>query len=110
MARAKVHENGKLDEAMTALVQSQAIMVQTQAALVAQLAAHKVESDKQSAELKIKQVEVDKELAKAERMVENRFARIEAALIEHSRILQSLANMVGEKIGFKVPQAPKSEQ
>lgn len=86
MARARSQSNGrldKLDEAISSLVQTQAIMVQNQAAFQSQMA------------------ELERETAK-------RFARIEAILLDHSRILaehtrtlQALPDAVREKIGFK---------
>ena len=37
--------------------------------------------------------------------IEQRFARIEALLMEHNRILQALPDAIREKIGFKPPPA-----
>jgi hypothetical protein len=38
-----------------------------------------------------------------QRRADDRFARIEAILLEHSRILQALPDAIREKIGFKTP-------
>jgi hypothetical protein len=38
-----------------------------------------------------------------QRRADERFARIEAILLEHGRILQALPDAVREKIGFKSP-------
>jgi len=93
MARARGQGNGKLDkldEAMAALVQAQATLVQNQAGFQSQI------SDLQ-------------------RLNAERFARIEAILLDHSRILaehtrilaehgkilQSLPDAVREKISFR---------
>jgi hypothetical protein len=86
MARARGESNGKLDkldEAMAALVQAQALLVQNQAAFQSQI--------------------IDLQRLNAER-----FARIEAILLDHSRILaehrrllQALPDAVREKTGFK---------
>jgi hypothetical protein len=100
MARAKEHSNGKLEEAMTALIQAQAVMVQTQATFVAQ----KADTDKRAVEIAGEMAQLKNEMAKLEKESDARFARIEAILIEHNRILQSLANTVGERIGFKAPE------
>ena len=92
MARARGQQNGRLEEALTAVLQTQATMqqnvatlVQTQTAFVAQMAEMRAVSDQRWTET----------LA--------RFARIEAILLEHSRILQALPDAVREKIGFKSP-------
>jgi hypothetical protein len=81
MARAK--SNGdRLDEAM-------ALLIQNQAAFVAQMR------------------ENDMRVAEIERESKERFARIEALLIEHNRILERLPDTLREKIGFKVTE-PKT--
>ena len=38
-----------------------------------------------------------------DRVNTERFARIEALLIEHNRILQALPDTIRDKIGFKAP-------
>src|SRR2546430_1370076 len=93
MAKPRTQSNGKLDkldEAMSSLVQSQALLVQNQAAFEAQI--------------------IDLQRLNAER-----FGRIEAILLEHSRILsdhsrilsdhgrilQALPDAIRDKIGFK---------
>lgn len=97
MARSDKGQNGKLEEALTILAQShetmrqtlaavqqtQATMVQTQAAFVAQMAEMRADADRRW----LQTVE--------------RFARIEAILLEHSRILHALPDAVRDKIGFK---------
>ncbi len=93
MARAKAHTNGRLEEALTTLLQNQATLVQTQASFVAQSA----ETNRQLAETK-------RELAELERVATERFARIEAILLEHNRILQALPDTIRDKIGFKPPE------
>ncbi len=86
MARAKAQRNGRLEEAMASMLQNQAILVQTRAAFVAQVA------------------RTDREMAELKRTTDERFARIEAILMEHSRILRALPEAIREKIGFKVPE------
>ena len=89
--------NGHVAEAISELKQSQialsqaiATMVQNQAAFVARCAA------------------VDAESAEQKRITDQRFARIEAILLDHSRILaehtrilQSLPEAIREKIGIR---------
>ncbi len=98
MARAKVESNGhgRLEEALATMLQNTAILVQTQAAFVAQLA------------------KTDRDMAELKQIADARFARIESILLEHSRILadhsrilQALPEAIREKIGFKVPEKPK---
>jgi hypothetical protein len=95
MARAKEQSNGRLEEAMrnmllsmTELGQAQASLIQNQAAFLAQMS------------------EISYRFAE-------RFARIEAILLEHSqilaehsRILQALPEAIREKIGFRTPELP----
>jgi hypothetical protein len=90
MARAKSQSNGKLDEAMQALAHAQATLVQTQASLVAQMA----DFQRESAEFRRRSEEW-------QRHADERFARIEAILLEHGRMLHGLPDAVREKIGFK---------
>ncbi len=56
VARAKDQKNGRLEEALTALVQNQATLVQTQAAFAARLA----EADARMAETHARMVETDR--------------------------------------------------
>jgi len=85
MARAKVERNGRLEEAMATLLQNQASLVQNHISFLAWRSE-----------------------------IEQRFARIEAILLEHSRILgehtrilQALPETIRERIGFKVPEQPR---
>jgi hypothetical protein len=106
MARTRSTGNGRLEEALaklaeqqealqqaqTALTQAQATLVLNQANFVAQMA------------------EIDARMAETNRINAERFARIEALLLEntrilqdHNRILQALPDAIREKIGFKAP-------
>jgi len=85
MARAKNQKNGRLEEALATLIQNQA-------AFVAQL------------------YQRDREMAELQRINSERFARIEAILLDHSRILaehgrilERLPDVVRDKIGLKAP-------
>jgi hypothetical protein len=78
MARAKSAGDGRLEEAL-------AILIQNQAAFVARIA------------------EIDARVAEMNRVNSERFARIEALLLEHSRILKALPDVIRDKIGFKPP-------
>ncbi len=77
MARSR--RNGSHDR----LEEAMALLINNQAAFVAQLR----ENDRLRAELK--------------RESDERFARIEALLLEHNRILTALPDAIREKIGFK---------
>jgi len=88
MARTKNHGNGRLEEALVALTQAQASLVQNQATLLTRMS----ETDKENTA---------------------RFARIEAILLQHSqilaehtRILQALPEAVRQKIGFRPAEQP----
>jgi hypothetical protein len=112
MARAKSNGNGQLNEAMAGLVQAQAALVQAQANLVQAQAllaqqqtaflARCAETDARLARLQVEKIETD-------RINTERFARIEAILIEHSRILRTMPDAIREKIGFKAPEPKPAE-
>jgi len=108
MARAKRNGNGRLDETVANLNQSVAILnqamatlAQNQAGFLGRLAA----TDAQIAES-------NRRMDETNRINSERFARIEAILIEHSRILSTLPdamNAIRDKIGFKTPGSAKTE-
>lgn len=75
---------------MQALAHVQPTLIQTQASLVAQMA----DFQRDSAEFRRRTEEW-------QRSADERFARIEAILLEHSRILHALPDAVRAKIGFK---------
>jgi hypothetical protein len=93
MARAKSNGNGRPDKAVDALKQAQAALVQAQALLVQNQAA-----------LLARVAETDAQIAETNRINAERFARIEAILLEHSRILLALPDVIKDKIGIKVPR------
>jgi oligoendopeptidase F len=92
MARARSAGNGRLEEALQTLIQTQTAFV-----------ANAQETDVRIAEMERR---IDERFAR----IDDRFARIEAILLEHSRILQEhtrilqqLTDAIREKIGFKMP-------
>jgi hypothetical protein len=92
MARAKSAGNGRLEEALTTLTQQQTALMQLQATLMQNQAAFLARA-----------AEIDARVAEMDRINSERFARIEALLLEHNRILQALPDAIREKIGFKAP-------
>jgi hypothetical protein len=91
MARVKNHSIG-LDEAMRDLARAQALLVQTQAKFVSDMA------------------ETNHRLDMRFSKIDERFGHIEATLAQHGqilneliRILHALPEAVREKIGFKPP-------
>ena len=92
MARAKPRANGRLEEAMALLIQNQAALLQNMTAFLTRM------------------TQIDARTAEMDRINSERFARIEAILIEHSRILRALPDTIGDKIGFKVPEQPPASQ
>lgn len=93
-----------LQRALANMLETQAAMQQTHAslhqAMLAQTARHEKEMER-----------LEREAEKRKQESDERFARIEAILLEHNRILSRLADTVGEKIGFKAPGgAAKAEQ
>jgi hypothetical protein len=93
VARAKAGGNGRLEEAI-------AILLQNQASFVARMA----EIDARHAETERRFVEMERRHAEIERANAERFARIEALLLEHNRILEALPDVLRDKIGFKPPE------
>jgi hypothetical protein len=101
MARTKNSGNGRVDrleEAMSALQQAQATLVLAQVALAQQHTAFLAHW-----------AEIDARMAETNRLNAERFARIEAILLEHSRILRALPDVIREKIGFKSPPQQATE-
>lgn len=85
---------GDLVQAQASLVQSHALLEQNMTAFLARMA----ESDARMAKFEARMAETD-------RINAERFARIEAILAEHGRILRALPETIREKIGFKSPPA-----
>jgi hypothetical protein len=88
------------------LVQAQAILVKSQAEYQAQ----KALLDREVAEMKREQIEVERRLEERFRRIDgalpgsmSAFARIEAILVEHHRLLEALPDVIRDKIGFKIP-------
>ena len=75
---AKGAGNGRLEDAL-------ATLIQYQASFLARMSV------------------IDSRVADMVRINSERFARIEALLLEHNRILQALPDVMREKIGFKPP-------
>jgi hypothetical protein len=49
-------------------------------------------------------------VAETNRINAERFARIEAILLEHSRILRALPDMICDKLGFKSPETRPGQE
>jgi len=92
MARAKSESNGELRDAMAALVRAQAILVEANADAALRMREHEKEA-----------TELRREAARIEQETKQTFARVEAILLEHSRILHALPEAVRQKIGFRPP-------
>ena len=95
MGKKRNSGNGRLDESLQAMQQALAQMLQAQTAFLARVS------------------ETDAELVKFRREIEQtnllngqRFARIEALLAEHSRILAELPEAVHRRFGFQPPRPP----
>lgn len=86
MARARSPGNGRLEEAVTLLIQNQASFL-----------ARVSEMDRINAE---NMRRIDERFAR----IDERFARIEATLAELLNLLHSLPDAVREKFGFRPPQ------
>jgi uncharacterized protein involved in exopolysaccharide biosynthesis len=99
MARARSTGNGRLEEALAALTRTVATLMQSQATLTQNQAAFLA----RAAETDARIAQIDARMAEMDRINTERFARIEALLLEHNRILQALPDAIRDKIGFKPP-------
>ncbi len=106
MPRAKEQRNGRLEEAMTNLLQAQASLAQNLAALAQNQTALRA----RVAAMDNRFADMDRRFVEMERSNSERFFRIEAILIQHSQILQALPEAVREKIDFKAPEKPRSAE
>jgi hypothetical protein len=123
MARAKDQGNGRLEEAIANLAQSQnnlsqaqANLLQAQAGLVqthATLVQTQASLTQNHAAFQAEVTALRREMRELERITADRFARIEGILLEHThilsehgRLIQALTDAVREKIGFKAPGQP----
>jgi hypothetical protein len=95
MARAQIPKNGRLEEALTSLIQSHATLEQAMASLI-----------QNQVTFVTQMTEINRDMAETKRINSERFAHIEAILMEHTRILQALPDAIREKIGFKAAQKP----
>jgi hypothetical protein len=120
MARAKNVGNGRLEEALASLAEQQAAFAQQQSAIQQQQAAFAQQQIAlmqlqntlmqnqaaflaRAAQIDARVAEIDARMAETNRLNAERFARIEALLLEHNRILQALPDAIRDKIGFKAP-------
>jgi transposase len=83
MATRKPTKNNHLEEAVALLIQNQAAFLERMASMDREL------------------VEQKRENAVQQRENAERFARIEAILLEHTRLLRALPETIRQKIGFK---------
>ena len=79
-----------LETAIAVLLHNQAQFVQVQAQFAAEIA----KLDRRYNELNVRYNELKEES-------DRRFARIEALLLEHDRLLRALPDAIKDKIGFK---------
>lgn len=123
MARKQNHGNGRPDESLEAmkqaqtqmlrelanLAQNQTAQLQEQTAILARMA----ETDKEIAQLRreseAESARLRRRMDETDRLNAERFARIEALLDEHSRILAELPEAVHRRFGFQPPQRPTTE-
>src|ERR1041384_6521373 len=107
MARVKNNGNGRLEEAMAKLAEEQKRQAEEHGELEKALR-HMLQTQalhqQNQAENQRDLAESRRELSELRRQADQRFARIEAILLEHTRILQALPDAVREKIGYKMPE------
>src|SRR5262249_20861299 len=103
MAKPKDNDNGRLQESLIALSQSMALLNQSTVNLNQSMTAFQANH----IALIARMAESDRVIAAKFAEIDERFNRIEAILIEHTRILQALPDAVREKIGFRMPEQQK---
>ena len=99
MARTSNQKNGKLEEAIEALVHAQVILVQNQAAFQAQIIDVQRQNTERFERIEALLREQSRILAEHSRILADH-SRI---LAEHGQILQAIPDAVRDKIGFKAP-------
>ncbi|HTU20586.1 MAG TPA: hypothetical protein VMG10_21170 [Gemmataceae bacterium] len=122
MARTKNGGNGRadrLEETLNALGQAQANLVQAQANLAqaqAALAQNQTAMMQNQTAMAQQQTAFLARMAEMDRISSERFARLEAILVdhsrilaEHSRILRALPDAIRDKIGLKSPTPPAAD-
>ena len=123
MAKAKNNGNGRLAESVDTLKQSMTALNQAMAAFLANqtaFSARMAEADVRMAEMErlntARLTEMERtstaRLAEMERLaaarmaeIDKRFARIEAILLEHSRMLLALPDAIRDKIASRCPSS-----
>jgi hypothetical protein len=95
---------------MSALTLAQANLVQAQAVLAQQHTAFLARMADIDARMSAHKAEIDARRAETNRINSERFARIEAILMEHSRILRALPDAIRDKIGFNSPPPPNERR
>jgi len=109
MARKRNQGNGRPDESLKAMQQALAQMLQAQANLAQNqtaFLARMAETDAETAQLRRRMIQIDEENAETNRLNAERFARIEALLAEHSRVLADLPEAVHRRFDFQPPWPP----
>jgi hypothetical protein len=91
MVRGKGTTDGRLEDALTSLIQAHASLAQNQAAFLTRIS------------------EIDARMAETDRVNSERFARIEAILMNLMGMIERLPEAVRDKIGFK-PSSPSAAQ
>jgi chromosome segregation ATPase len=97
MAKKETAGNGRLEEAMAMLIQNQASFLSHMAKTDERMA----KTDERMAKTDERMAKTDERRAEIDREIAERFARIEALLLEHNRLLQALPEAVRAKIGFQ---------
>src|SRR5438132_552644 len=102
MARAKSQTNGRLEEAITNLLNTQAVFVQNQASFLARIAELERTNSERFTRIESILMEHTRILGEHSRIL----AEHSRLLSDHTRILQALPEAIREKIGFKFPGQP----
>ena len=102
MARARDQRNGRLEEAMAILLQNQASLVQNQTSFLARLADMERINAERFARIEAILLEHSRILAEHSRIL----AEHSRILAEHGRILEALPDTIRQRIGFRVPEQP----
>ena len=112
MAKAKSNANGRLEESLITLNQSNGQFESGHGQFEsgdAAFQANQIAFSARMAESDIRLAELKRATAARFAEVEKRFARIEAILLDHSEILRALPDAVRDKIGIRMPGQKSGE-
>jgi ABC-type uncharacterized transport system permease subunit len=106
MARTRSQGNGRIEELIATILQTQASLQQNLAIMQQNTQQNISTLQQNTLTMQAEWSEFRKQSVEVQRSIDQRFARIEALLLEHHRMLEALPDAIRDKIGFKPQQGP----